>query len=246
MLQLFCGLSSGCVWHQMRQTNWHCSPLALYAQCLGIYIPPLCRDTGLSNWCPSHWIWVVLSSFPWMKPLSSPSLAEQAGFGAVGGVRLGHPCWRQLSQVPDECFDRRPMVQKKGRCHWKAEVPCSVPCFRWYVPKGREVLPCSSKGSLSGWESVLQSFRSSVRVGLSSRVLPVLARGAVRCLAACRGAQLGPLSREQRWCWVWIPLWRAGSVTEVRKDPLLLRVCVYVSINMMYFDQGMQKCSASH
>lgn len=51
-------------------------------------------------------------------------------------------------------------------------------------------------------------------------------------------------SRGSAWSGAQIPLWRAGSVTEVRKDPLLLRECV--SINTIYFDQGMHKQSAPH
>lgn len=125
---------------------------------------------------------------------------------------------------------------KKGRCHCKAEVSCSVPCLEGYLPKGQEVLPCSPKGCVSGWESVPQPFRSSIGIGLHSRALPVPARG-IPSRAACTGAQPCPLGREQRQCLGWGP---------DRKDPLLLRVYVCVSVNPMYFDQGMHQQSASH
>lgn len=44
-----------------------------------------------------------------------------------------------------------------GCCHWKAEVPCSVPCLGQSVPKGQEVLLAAPK--------------ERVRMGISAAIL---------------------------------------------------------------------------
>lgn len=117
-----------------------------------------------------HWIVRLMPTTLEMGGTFQPSLdeaSEQAQPGGAGrfwrggGVRLHHPCGRQqLSGLGTRwVLWSQARGVKKGHWHCKAEVPCSVPCLEWYMPKGQEGLPCRPKGCVWGWGSVLQSFR---------------------------------------------------------------------------------------
>lgn len=190
-------------------------------------------------WPFMHYVWALNSPLPagildrqadahhtgngWYFP-AFPGWSLWAGRFWRGG-RLHHPCGRQ-QVMPSHRYQVSALIT--GSWCQKGTWPLqSRSALLRSLPR---VVHARGTGGAS-----LQPQRVCVRLGISATILRVIHSGQhTRPGSPCAGSghsQPCCLHRGSAWAGAHIPLWRAGSVTQVRKGPpAIRRVCVYLWI----------------